>query len=676
MTTPLLELRGWIWRPKKDDNHPLTLFFYADNELKKIVRELDSFDGAREPRRCEALVEKLRENQHKLLVIIEKILAEVSDVQTSREYRLKFPDDVQEDLQGFYAPLWFGAECLAAGSVIENREAESVLLRPLAKTLVQAIHNMRSEVRAQAIRDPTCYGREVKQTLGAFDQAWTEFESQYVRCLVPVKTNEQFSQQQEVIVLFSESLNRALRVSMVGQDMIDDYEPELMFTIPRLAIIYGLLHCPEALPLEDDKIPYLFKAYSDDLKVIKDKLAQMEPEAVEVLERRLCNMSGEALFTPFSSPVQGSSSGMGGSGGVHNCNSASNSDGQPSCSSSASVKRNSRIVTTSPSSAAGRTSVSGVNERQQDSDAEHGRETHSCGIDSVEAGGMEVKVGRFSTRDCMDYDDSDNTPMDSGVKKEFNEDGDEGKNGFGLEQLDASFAKDEVDDEESKGVTKGATDGHDYGTNDDNDVASVAKALGESSLADTACAEEPERVESELVKSMFMRVSKVADNLQSDEHTKDFRHILKTVFIMYEMSPIATMSESMHTPSKLPDPLGSRSLDGTSSQDDVRAGTNTNTSFSDNNPSSTEPTAASVSEPASTRSSRNGPVWVPDHERPQCCSCRAPFTFTRRRHHCRNCGEVFCGRCCSQYCPVPKWGMDRPVRVCTRCYVFEMDSFF
>lgn len=37
--------------------------------------------------------------------------------------------------------------------------------------------------------------------------------------------------------------------------------------------------------------------------------------------------------------------------------------------------------------------------------------------------------------------------------------------------------------------------------------------------------------------------------------------------------------------------------------------------------------------------------WVPDEEASVCISCKAPFTSLRRRHHCRCCGEVFCGGC-------------------------------
>jgi len=38
------------------------------------------------------------------------------------------------------------------------------------------------------------------------------------------------------------------------------------------------------------------------------------------------------------------------------------------------------------------------------------------------------------------------------------------------------------------------------------------------------------------------------------------------------------------------------------------------------------------------------PEWVPDDEAERCTACKTPFTFVRRRHHCRNCGKVCDGR--------------------------------
>ncbi|NXR53004.1 ZFY16 protein, partial [Hippolais icterina] len=60
------------------------------------------------------------------------------------------------------------------------------------------------------------------------------------------------------------------------------------------------------------------------------------------------------------------------------------------------------------------------------------------------------------------------------------------------------------------------------------------------------------------------------------------------------------------------------------------------------------------------------PLWVPDSEAPNCMNCQAKFTFTKRRHHCRACGKVFCGSCCKRKCKLHY--MEKEARVCTGCY--------
>lgn len=42
------------------------------------------------------------------------------------------------------------------------------------------------------------------------------------------------------------------------------------------------------------------------------------------------------------------------------------------------------------------------------------------------------------------------------------------------------------------------------------------------------------------------------------------------------------------------------------------------------------------------------PEWVTDEQAPICMKCSAKFSITRRRHHCRACGKIFCATCCSQ----------------------------
>ncbi|XP_061873453.1 zinc finger FYVE domain-containing protein 16 isoform X2 [Colius striatus] len=64
--------------------------------------------------------------------------------------------------------------------------------------------------------------------------------------------------------------------------------------------------------------------------------------------------------------------------------------------------------------------------------------------------------------------------------------------------------------------------------------------------------------------------------------------------------------------------------------------------------------------------SQKQPVWIPDSEAPNCMSCQVKFTFTKRRHHCRACGKVFCGGCCKRKCKLQY--MEKEARVCTGCY--------
>ncbi|KAG5286898.1 hypothetical protein AALO_G00020130 [Alosa alosa] len=67
------------------------------------------------------------------------------------------------------------------------------------------------------------------------------------------------------------------------------------------------------------------------------------------------------------------------------------------------------------------------------------------------------------------------------------------------------------------------------------------------------------------------------------------------------------------------------------------------------------------------------PVWVPDSKAPICMKCEIKFTFTKRRHHCRACGKVFCAACCSLKSKLMY--MDRrEARVCVTCYSTLMNS--
>ncbi|XP_057571347.1 hepatocyte growth factor-regulated tyrosine kinase substrate isoform X1 [Hippopotamus amphibius kiboko] len=59
------------------------------------------------------------------------------------------------------------------------------------------------------------------------------------------------------------------------------------------------------------------------------------------------------------------------------------------------------------------------------------------------------------------------------------------------------------------------------------------------------------------------------------------------------------------------------------------------------------------------------PDWVDAEE---CHRCRVQFGVMTRKHHCRACGQIFCGKCSSKYSTIPKFGIEKEVRVCEPCY--------
>ncbi|KAJ8393271.1 hypothetical protein AAFF_G00063430 [Aldrovandia affinis] len=63
---------------------------------------------------------------------------------------------------------------------------------------------------------------------------------------------------------------------------------------------------------------------------------------------------------------------------------------------------------------------------------------------------------------------------------------------------------------------------------------------------------------------------------------------------------------------------------------------------------------------------QGGQVWLKDKEATHCKLCEKEFSISRRKHHCRNCGEIFCNACSDNELPLP--ASPKPVRVCDTCH--------
>ncbi|XP_063086438.1 lateral signaling target protein 2 homolog isoform X2 [Cavia porcellus] len=245
---------------QRSDPQLLAQFYYADEELNQVAAELDSLDGRKDPQRCTLLVSQFRSCQDNVLNIINQIMDEcIPQDRAPRDFCVKFPEEIRHD--NLAGQLWFGAECLAAGSIIMNRELESMAMRPLAKELTRSLEDVRGALRDQALRDLSTYTEKMREALRHFDVLFAEFEL------------------------------RALTCGYLTQDMIDDYEPALMFTIPRLAIVCGLVvyaDGPLNLERKVEDMSELFRPFHTLLRKIRDLLQALTEEELHTLERSLC----------------------------------------------------------------------------------------------------------------------------------------------------------------------------------------------------------------------------------------------------------------------------------------------------------------------------------------------------------------------------------------------------
>ncbi|CAF3369233.1 unnamed protein product, partial [Rotaria sp. Silwood2] len=59
--------------------------------------------------------------------------------------------------------------------------------------------------------------------------------------------------------------------------------------------------------------------------------------------------------------------------------------------------------------------------------------------------------------------------------------------------------------------------------------------------------------------------------------------------------------------------------------------------------------------------------WLNDNDVHDCMKCNQIFTLTQRKHHCRNCGNIFCDICSSKTAIVAA-SSKKPQRVCDQCF--------
>ncbi|XP_070545448.1 RUN and FYVE domain-containing protein 2-like isoform X2 [Ptychodera flava] len=66
-------------------------------------------------------------------------------------------------------------------------------------------------------------------------------------------------------------------------------------------------------------------------------------------------------------------------------------------------------------------------------------------------------------------------------------------------------------------------------------------------------------------------------------------------------------------------------------------------------------------------------TWTDDKEVTSCKQCNKAFSVSRRKHHCRHCGDIFCNNCSDNTMPLASSA--KPVRVCDNCHTLLLQRF-
>ncbi|CAL2049907.1 unnamed protein product [Caenorhabditis brenneri] len=623
-----------IWnKPRPDDWMPLARFYYADSALNDIASELDSFDGRRDPDRCNALVTRLRVAQDRVLHIITEMLVHLyprEQDRACRDFRIKFPDEILHDtLPG---QLWFGAECLSAGSNIIDHETESDLIRPLAKEVTKQLDMLRDLLKNQSLRDPSAYNPVIKDNLLKFDRLFAEFEYQYVSAMVPVKSVKEHDSQLDVAVLFSEVLSLALQKDLITQDLIDYCDPSVMIAIPRLGIVWGLLVYSEGalnVDVPAENLSEMFRPFYSLLVKIRNLLRILTPVELSRLETVLCKGETAVPEDPSSSTLTMSDF-------------RTNSDEEK-------AKNNQRVwMCDMPSD-----STSSLDSDIQADSSSEATSLASSGMTSPNSGSEEnVSQMDKSDEECEDecIETASSEETDSGNENvemaESSETGsietESNSNAEEQSEADIDLTADAVqtEDEDTKKQSKVDSLLEPKATQKDKNGKTIIPMQ-----ADPRAHIDPKNLRSrfrsseDLVHRLFVCIAGVADQLQTN-YSSEIRKVLKIILQPTEVIPVYEVVNAQ---------VANSQTEGEETGVEVQE---------------TLPLPAFM-----------GVRWVPDEDCEQCTACSMPFNFVRRRHHCRNCGRIFCHKCSCNSISIPEHGYDRKVRVCNLCYVHRLNPF-
>ncbi|KAJ3224974.1 hypothetical protein HK099_007603 [Clydaea vesicula] len=296
----IFQVQQWKLLPSEkipilNEAKPLSLFFHAD---KKLTTEVKNLKKLKDPatRQFSKQNEKVHKQQKLLLDTINIIYQEMDEsLRSSRGYRAQLPPEDQRELEeGFSENILFAAQALTRGFRIRGIENFTHDLLEPARTLCASIEALRMVFRKYSL-EPNSFRTHEKlyPVLKDFDASWTKFEQKICFCYFQVTYHGRPGKQDETdmfLVLMSETILRAVSENLVTLENMQNFDPQLMFAIPRLTIVSALVHMPDCINITDREVGFRwFRQKSELLQNLKANLNTFSKEELQELEKLLAN---------------------------------------------------------------------------------------------------------------------------------------------------------------------------------------------------------------------------------------------------------------------------------------------------------------------------------------------------------------------------------------------------
>jgi len=194
---------------------------------------------------------KLNRVQREYLALLDRICNEALPQRPSRAYRNTVPNATQnatmpafaDDVTVLLLLFHYGSHVCLGAQVFKSakqlaRDGRNQIqspLQPSAKRLMEKYDVLREILYQQSLRNCTKYTLEVKDALMSFEDAYVNFEENYL--VSPPSDLIMSTNQGQLTVILAEAVRLAMKHGLIEQEDIDSMEPSLFFVVPRLALV-------------------------------------------------------------------------------------------------------------------------------------------------------------------------------------------------------------------------------------------------------------------------------------------------------------------------------------------------------------------------------------------------------------------------------------------------------